>query len=463
MKIIGNGSSALLFASHVLAYLTDDKLSFETLRLIELLRGKKLSKLDIEKEADQIIEVFNRILGSHSRFPYILIGAPSGGIAHFSMALGAPFLPCHFLKTPIYRKNWWFRSNDPDDFKKYFKRSLEVVTPIWKNNENCNVIIHYDPIHDRWIVSNGNTLRFKFRTLPKAYIQFIKQHLKKDGKIIFTNVQQTWNQYVIKDRIFFQVGGADGFQSEEFIEGSPKINSWLKKFKSKHRGGWDINQSNLGNYNIERRPESEWGNPPEFKDSTKEFCHAEGIDYLCISTDDYNLPGLLGTYSFYRKFMKSNLPPRGFDVEIYICGLNSTIARSRYLPIWLVFSPKGSLEYLQKFLNQIKEDFKDVPRKFLIVPFPTGFKTQKLHWPDSVLFSDWKKVVQKFMPNPDELQTLVYKDEIKTGIIGQAFKLPKIFKEAYKWGRKYPLNKMEPLNIEDIKWAVEKAKLNIED
>jgi len=461
MKIIGNGSSALLFASHVLAYLTDDKLSFDTLRVINLLRGKKLSDMNMEKEAENIIKFYEKILGPR-RFEYIVIGAPSGGIAHFSMALDAPFLSVHFLKVPIYRRNWWLRSNDPDDVKKYFERSMEIVTPIWKSNENCNIIIHYDPIHDRWIVSNGNTLRFKFRVLPEAYKRFIKRHLKKDGTIIFTNIQQTWNQYVIKDRIFFQAGGADGFQSEDFINGSEAINAWLKDFKSKHRGGWDINQCGLGSFEIKKRPESEWGNPIEFRDSTKNFCEKEGYNFLCVTTDDYNLPGLLGTYAFYRKFTKSNLSPRGFDIEIYICGLNSSIARSLYLPIWLVFSPRGSLEYLEKFLNQLKKDLPDVPRNFLLVPFPTGFKTQDLHWPDSVLFSDWKKLIQKFMPEQGKLQTLVYKDEIKTGIVGQAFKLPKIFKEAHKWGKKLPLKKMEPLDVKDIRWAVEKAKLNID-
>ncbi len=459
MKIIGKGSSGLLFASHVLAYLNNDKLSFSIFNL-ELLRGNKLKKLNMEKEAENIIKNYEKILGSR-KFDYMVVGAPSGGISHFSMALDAPFLSCHFLKVPIYRRNWWLQSNDPDDIKKYFERSMEIVDPICTNNENCNVIIHYDPIHDRWIVSNGNTLRFKFRMLPYAYERFIKRHLKKDGTIIFTHVQQTWSQYVIKDRIFFQAGGADGFESQEFIQGSPEMDEWLRKFKSKHRGGWDLNK--LGNnFEIRQRPESEWGNPPEFKESTKEFCEKEGYDFLCVSTDDYNLPGLLGTYAFFRKHEKSKLTPRGFAVEVYICGLNSSIAKSRYLPISLVFSPRGSLEYLEKFLEQLKVDFPEVPKNFVLVPFPTGFLTQDLHWPDSVLFSDWKKLIQKYMDEPSKLETLVYKDEIKTGIVGQAFKLPQVFKKAHDWGKKFPLERMERLDLEDIIWVINKARLKIE-
>lgn len=461
MKVLGNGCSALLFASHVLAYLIDDKLNF-SLGIIELLKGKTLSKLNIEREAQKIIIKYEKILGPR-KFDYIVVGAPSGGISHFSMAINAPYLPCHFLKTPIYRRNWWLRSNDPDDIKKYFKRSMEIINAIWKINKDCEIIIHYDPIHDRWIVSNGNTLRFKFQALPQAYKQFIRNHLNKDGTIIFTNVQQLWGQYIIRDRLFFQVGGANGYSYKDFIQGSSNIDLWLQENKSKHRGGWDLNQYNLGTFEIQERPESEWGNPLELKNSTEEFCVNEGFNYLCISTNNYNLSGLLGTYAFYRKFRKSNHLPRGFGIEIYVTGLNSAISRSHYLPIWLVFTPKGSLGYLERFLIQLNKDLPDVPSNFLLVPFPAGFKTQKPHWPDSVLLSDWKKTIQNNVKELKMLQVLGYKKgEIKTGILGQAFKMPKIFEEAYNWGRKFSLEKTENLDIEDIKWVINKSGLKIE-
>lgn len=462
MKLTDFYSSSLTFTQHVLAGITDSEITFPTW-YIPVQRAKKVAHLNMELEAEKLIQKFEKVLGNR-KFQYIVIGAPSGGISQFCIAIDAPFLPCHFLKVPMYRRYKFLFSNDPDDIAGYYRASMQIVDPILENNANCNAIMHYDPIHDRPLVSTCHTLRFKYRFLPEAYKQFILQHLEENGTIIFTHIQQTWPQFIVKDRAFFQVGGADGVLPDEFLTGSEKIDAWAKEMNFDHKSGWDLNECGVGTFERKARPESEWGNPPELKDATKAFCEENKLNFLVITTDDYNLPGILGTYAFHKKFQKSNLAPRGIALEIYTATFYAAIPRARYLPIWVVFPPSGSYDYASKFLEQIYNEFSDLPRKTAITTIPTGFSEQKFHFSDSITFKQWKDLLLKYTEDPADLTVILYKgDKITHGTVRIILAYPKLYSKAWEWGQQFPLEKCEPLSIEDIKWAVQKANLQSTD
>ncbi len=458
MKLEHFYSSSLTFTQHVLAGITDSEIKFPTM-YIPIQRAKGVAKLNMEDEARWLMDKFEETLGNR-KFKYIVVGAPSGGISQFSMALDAPFLPCHFLRVPMYRQYKFLFAHDPDDIAGYYKASMEIVEPIIQNNEYCNAIMHYDPIHDRPLVATCHTLRFKYRTLPDAYKEFIRNHLEKDGTIVFTHIQQTWPQYIIDDRIFFQLGGADGVLPEEFATGSERIDRWAEEMNIPQRSGWDLNDAGVGTFEKRARPESEWGNPPELKDATKKFCETNGFNFLCITTDDYNLPGILGTYAYHRKFQNSNLPPRGIALEIYTATFSAGIPRSRYLPMWAVFPPEGSYNYISKFLAQVLSDFPEIPRKFALTTIPTGFLEQKFHFSDSITFKQWKDLLLHYTDAPEDLTVILYKgDKITYGTVKILLSYPKLYAKAWEWAQQFPLQECAPLELEDIKWAVTRAGL----
>ncbi|TFG04550.1 MAG: hypothetical protein EU536_04365 [Promethearchaeota archaeon] len=167
MKLEHFYSSSLTFTQHVVAGITDSKLTFPTI-YIPIQWAGQVAKLNMEVEARWLTDKLETAFGNR-KFPYIVVGAPSGGISQFCIALEAPFLPCHFLRVPIYRRGKILMAHDPDDIAGYFQSAMQIITPILANNVNCNAIIHYDPIHDRPLVSTCHTLRFKYRTLPEAY------------------------------------------------------------------------------------------------------------------------------------------------------------------------------------------------------------------------------------------------------------------------------------------------------
>ncbi|HUX99169.1 MAG TPA: hypothetical protein VMV49_06410 [Candidatus Deferrimicrobium sp.] len=460
MKLEHFYSSSLTFTQHVLAGITDSKIEFPVM-YIPIQRAQKVAQLDMELKAQELMIQFESILGTR-KFKYIVVGAPSGGIAQFCMALDAPFLPCHFLQVPIYRRYKFLLSNDPDDIANYYEASMKIVDPIIKNNENCNAIMHYDPIHDRPLVSTCHTLRFKYRSLPQAYQDFILNHLEENGTVLFTHIQQTWPQFIINDRTFFQVGGADGIQPEEYLNGSEKIDAWAKEMDIDHTGGWNLNDCGVGTFERKDRPESEWGNPPELKEDTQAFCEDHKLNFLCLTTDDYNLPGILGTYAFYRKFEKSHLKPRGIALEIYTATFYSAIPRSRYLPLWAVFPPIGSYNYISRFLKQILGEFPDIPHQFALTTIPAGFLEQKYHFTDSITFKEWKDLLLQYTEYPKNLTVIHYKgDQITYGTVKIILSYPKLYKDAWKWGQQFSLEPLLPLEIEDIKWAANRANLQI--
>ncbi|NVM30158.1 MAG: hypothetical protein HWN65_15040 [Candidatus Helarchaeota archaeon] len=462
MKLTDFYSSSLTFTQHVLAGITDSEIKFPVMYL-PIQRAKKVAKLDMEQKARWLMNKFEDVLGNR-KFKYIVVGAPSGGISQFCTALDAPFLPCHFLQVPIYRRYKFLLSNDPDDIANYYRASMEIIDPIIKNNENCNAIMHYDPIHDRPIVSTCHTLRFKYRYLPEAYQEFILNHLEDNGTIIFTHIQQTWPQFIVNDRIFFQVGGADGVLPEEFLTGSEKIEAWAQKMEFPYSGGWNLNECGVGTFEKRDRPESEWGNPPELKDATKAFCEEKKLNFLAITTTDYNLPGILGTYTFYKKFLKSNLAPRGVALEIYTATFYSAISRSRYLPIWVVFPPSGSYHYASRFLEEIYNEIPDLPRKTALTTIPAGYIGQKYHFSDSISFKEWKDLLLKYTETPEDLVVIYFKgDKINLGPVRIFLAVPKLYSQAWKWGQQFPLEKFEPLDDEDIKWAAQKANLQVSE
>lgn len=231
-----------------------------------------------------------------------------------------------------------------------------------------------------------------------------------------------------------------------------------------YNGGWNLNECGLGSFEKCLRPESEWGNPPELKDATQSFCEKYKLNFLVISTDDYNLPGILGTYAFQRKFEKSNLSPRGVALEIYTATFYSAIPRTRYLPLWVVFPPIGSYKYASKFLERLYSEFPDLPRHTALTTIPAGYAEQKYHFSDSITFKQWKSLLLKYSDSPANLRIIHYKgDEITYSPLKIIMVYPKLYSEAWNWGQEYALESFVSLTTEDLKWAAQKAELDTQE
>src|SRR5512139_3572022 len=187
------------------------------------------SAIDVEAAAQQHIDEYDGLDGP---FDAILVGAPNGGVAHLANALGAPFLSQHFVFS--------FRGNGAtDDVAAYQRHGASLAGPILARNPHVAVINHYDPVHDRWLISSLNHIRLKLLSLPEAYRRFISARLRPGGTLVFVDCTSTWRQYRIGPRHTFQVGGLGGLSDQSFLE------------------RWPLD------FPLEEQSESEWGALPE--------------------------------------------------------------------------------------------------------------------------------------------------------------------------------------------------------
>ena len=198
------------------------------------------------------------------QYDAIVVGSPNGAVAHLAAMLGAPLLTTSFGLT--------FRhpTIDADDHLAYLESSRAVIDSILAANEDDDVelIAHYDPLHDRSLVKVVDFVRVKLRDLPACYRGFIDRHLAPDGRLILIDCAYSWPQYELRDRAYLQIGGLGGFVPETFVERWP-----------------------LG-LPLSTRRESEWGCPERFAQSVRRFASNRGTDVLEIRYDhpwDYSL------------------------------------------------------------------------------------------------------------------------------------------------------------------------------
>ena len=191
------------------------------------------------------------------QYDAIVIGSPSGAVAHLAALLGAPFL------TTLFGLTFRHPTIDAEDHHAYIESARSVVGSILAVNptDGFELIAHYDPMHDRSLVEVIDFIRVKFTEMPSPYAEYILRHLAPGGRLIVIDCAYTWPQVQWTNRAFLQIGGLGDMSPETYAERWP-----------------------LGQTPISRR-ESEWGCPDQFAASVVQFAAAHEIDMLRIDFD----------------------------------------------------------------------------------------------------------------------------------------------------------------------------------
>jgi hypothetical protein len=308
--------------------------------------------IDVEAAARQHVDEYDGIDGL---FDAILVGAPNGGVAHLANALGAPFLSQHFVFS--------FRgSSRTDDVAAYQRHGASLAEPILARNPRAAVVNHYDPVHDRWLVSSLNHIRIKLQSLPEAYRRFITARLRSGGTIIFSDCASTWRQYRLGPRFAFQVGGLGGLSDQDFLD------------------RWPLD------FPLETQPESEWGTLPELGESIDELARARG--YRCVTLRGPSPEWFAArAYEAWRRlFERAALEPQGTLIEMFTCVNPAAVRAASLLPLWLPWNCTDSLA----FLKQMTPRF-DPHKPVLFTPLSNFSLT-----PDTVSWDEWSSALSGF-------------------------------------------------------------------
>ncbi|MGC9529534.1 MAG: hypothetical protein ACP5G2_02800 [Candidatus Bipolaricaulaceae bacterium] len=197
------------------------------------------------------------------QYPAVVLGSPGGGVAHLAALVGAPLLPVCALIGASH-------AGLPDDLPDYLaagRRAVAALSP----DDRFEVIVHYDPVHDRDLVAHAALVRVRLLGLPRVYQEFIRRHLVPGGAIILAAGTYDWPQVRLDEGSWLQVGGLGGLSPDWYLDrypppGEPQL-----------------------------RRESEWGCPESFCQAVRELARAGGQRLVEVRADhptDFSLLAL---------------------------------------------------------------------------------------------------------------------------------------------------------------------------
>ena len=299
---------------------------------------KVLDDFSIDDLIRQRLDDYAQLPG---KFPAITVGAALGGATtYLSLAVGGPFLPQAFVTTLK-------RGSMTGDVNEYLHRSLDIALRLASENPGLMTIQHYDPIHDGWMTRFVNHLRFKLLDLPAAYAKYIKSRLEPGGAVVYLEGGASWLRYRVGPRSVFQVGGWGGISAEEFLNGSDRIRDFANKAGLK-KTDWK-----LGDYPLERGPESEWGSEPGLCEALEAFCRQEGFRFIRIPLPHPNDFSRLAFSAAQKLLENEGHLPTGVLVEMFSQFDSNAARQAGLLPLWLIFNTYDSQEYLKEMISPV--------------------------------------------------------------------------------------------------------------
>jgi hypothetical protein len=277
-------------------------------------------------------------------FDAVIVGAPNGGVAHLASLLRAPFLTQHYLLA--------FRGRyAPDDSRAQFDDGVEASRRILARNPHMEAVVHYDPLHDRFLITRVNYIRLKLRRLPPAYRDFITKRLRPGGTVVSVECRYPWLQYPVEcesGKLSFQVGGLGDVPPNEYLDDSERLREYRRAEGGNPDAGWGIPD-------IEpvESPESEWGSVGNLADEVRDFCASNGYRLVEISFAHPEEFSLLA-FRAYRAAMK--LAGEQLNTVLFDCftHIDPRLNLITHVPsVWLPFICRDSFRFAGRVAEEL--------------------------------------------------------------------------------------------------------------
>ncbi|HEX9746586.1 MAG TPA: hypothetical protein VGB30_14300 [bacterium] len=335
---------------------------------------KVLEDIDVVKSAQWVVR------GYHAeKYPGVILGAPGLSAGFLSALTGFPFLPQPLLYNVIKR----FKADDAAGYLEYGKYAAEKILA---NNRNVEAIVHYDPVHDRFLIKQLMFIRLKYAKLPEAYRVFIRDRLIDNAPVIILHCGYRWHRAKIGENCYWQLGGLGGVDSTEYIDQEEYLVRYREKWGGSPGTGWDIP------YEYETGPESEWGTSREFIDDAVDI--AESYNRTVIQ-EYHEHPSELSKkiFDLYRQCQQDHHAINSMYIATFTHTDTYFPIAAGVLPIWSPFITKDSVEFIDGAIGEW--------RKKAGMTDPAGDVYMSMHPsfcnpPDLVDIGEWEKMLGKY-------------------------------------------------------------------
>jgi hypothetical protein len=333
-----------------------------------------IDKLDPVAAARWVVEGY-----PSERYPGCILGAPGLSVVFLSALTGFPFLPQPLLFNAR-------RDMKADDAQAYLDAGKELAEPLTSKFPDIEAIIHYDPVHDRFLIKRLVFMRLKYLTLPPAYVSFIRNKLIPGAPVILADCTYTWLRAEFAKNCFFQLGGLGGFTAQEYIDEIQSLRDYRRDWGAPPDASWRVDIA------YSHGPESEWGSSGSFLDDAEDVCRKSGHRPIRVR---HNYPGELSArvFELYRHCFQGATAPS----DVYIGTFTHIDPRfpvvTGCLPLWMPFITSDSYHFVFETLREW--------RRKVGLPKPSGSLYITLHPsfcnpPDLVSLEQWRTLFNEY-------------------------------------------------------------------
>jgi len=405
---------------------------------------ERAENVRVDEQVKMMLHPYTRI--KDRKFKRVLVGAGSGATAHIANCLDCPMLPSHTMVA----KNLIIPMN-PDNKEDYLKLAVRIAQLILAHNKGIEIIIHYDPIHDRLWLERYVINRIKFLEVNQAYRDFFEERIEKEGDIIFVYNSQKFDYYKIADNIFLQLGGYGGISQQEYENGSETIDSWLEKSHSSKRGGWKFDYEKTSN------EESEWGTRKEFCNNVREYCKEKGYNFIEVNINHIMEASLLAACLWHLRNNKDGRS-NGFLIETSWAHSPTAAAMSRYVPYWIPWADYSSMAIADAHLKQLTK---------LDIPRVAKFARYAELGPDIAGMKEWASVLGKYFG--ENIECFGDRTEINypSGrrdielFITRLFEIPGFIESVTEWAEQINAKSSAEVSTQEFTVTAKKLGLNV--
>jgi hypothetical protein len=204
----------------------------------EGIRPEQLSDVNMPAIAASFADRYPR-----RRYPAVMIGSSNGALSHLAAALQIPWLPQTVL-VPVGRVGDPERSDQVLEFGRRWGERLLAANP--------DITLHqmHDPAQDALMSERMTYFRTKWRVLPRAYQDFLSEHLAPGAPVLLAEDLLRWPVTTVSERHVFQTGGHGGLTAADYLRrpDAPPADR--------------------------EAPEAEWGVDPGFVQAIERWCTA---------------------------------------------------------------------------------------------------------------------------------------------------------------------------------------------
>jgi len=313
------------------------------------------------------------------KYPGVVIGAPGLSATFLSVLLGAPFLPQPLLLNAR-------RDFKPDNAQGYLDAGTEITEPLLANNPSIEATIHFDPVHDRFLIKRVVFVRMKFLELPKAYRRFIENRLLPGSPVILLDCGYKWLRAKVSDRLYFQLGGLGGISAMEYIEETEALRTYRKKWGAPDDATWKID----GEY-VEG-PESEWGSSGTMLDDAEKVAAEHGQIPVRVR---HNHPIELSSkvFKLHRRMWQGTERPDSIYVGVFTHTEPRFPMVTGCLPLWLPFITDENVAQADEIIGEWRDNCA------ILKSDGTAYMTLHPSFcapPDIVYLPTWRELLKKY-------------------------------------------------------------------